>query len=146
MPAHANVVVLVEDNEDHAELMKRILSEQQTALKLIHLTDGQAALDYLLRHRPYTDPVQNPRPDLLLLDLRLPKVDGLEIVKIIKESKTLRSIPVVILTSSGTQRDINRAYENYVNSYLVKPVGFEEFTNLLERLRLYWLDCNISAS
>jgi CheY-like chemotaxis protein len=142
MPDQDSVVVLVEDNEDHAELIKRILSEQVSPLRLIHLTDGQAVLDYLNREIPYTDPLSSPRPHLILLDLRLPKIDGLEIVRIIKRSKTLRSIPVVILTTSTAERDISRAYDNYVNSYLVKPVGFEQFRELLEELRSYWLDWN----
>lgn len=142
MPDQDSVVVLVEDNEDHAELIKRILSEQPFPLKLIHLSDGQAVLDYLNRQMPYTDPLSSPRPHLILLDLRLPKIDGLEIVKIIKHSKTLRSIPVVILTTSAAERDISRAYDNYVNSYLVKPVGFEQLRELLEELRSYWLDWN----
>src|SRR3972149_9282491 len=97
------LVMLVEDNLDHAELVMRTLSEHKVVNKIRHFTEGQSALDYLFRRGEYTDPENSPRPNLILLDLRLPRVDGLEILKEIKNSDDLRSIPVVILTTSEAE-------------------------------------------
>jgi len=138
------LVMLVEDNLDHAELVMRTLSEHQVVNKIRHFTEGQSALDYLFRRGEFTDPGNSPRPSLILLDLRLPRVDGLEILKEIKNSEDLRSIPVVVLTTSEAERDIARAYMNHANSYLVKPVGFDEFNKLMEDLGFYWLGWNTS--
>lgn len=80
---------------------------------------------------------------MILLDLRLPRVDGLEVLRMIKENEELKNIPVIILTTSEAERDVTRAYENHVNSYLVKPVGYEEFSNLMNDLGFYWLGWNI---
>jgi CheY-like chemotaxis protein len=138
------LVMLIEDNLDHAELVMRTLAEHQVVNQIRHFTEGQSALDYLFRRGDYTDPATSPRPSLILLDLRLPRVDGLEILKEIKNSDELRCIPVVVLTTSEAERDIARAYLNHANSYLVKPVGFEEFNKLMEDLGFYWLGWNTS--
>ena len=138
------LVMLIEDNLDHAELVMRTLAEHQVINQIRHFTEGQSALDYLFRRGEYTDPATSPRPNLILLDLRLPRVDGLEILKEIKNSDELRCIPVVILTTSEAERDIARAYLNHANSYLVKPVGFEEFNKLMEDMGFYWLGWNTS--
>jgi CheY-like chemotaxis protein len=138
------LVMLIEDNLDHAELVMRTLAEHQVINQIRHFTEGQSALDYLFRRGEYTDPVTSPRPNLILLDLRLPRVDGLEILKEIKDSDELRCIPVVVLTTSEAERDIARAYLNHANSYLVKPVGFEEFNKLMEDMGFYWLGWNTS--
>ena len=136
------LVMLVEDNADHAELVMRTLADHRVANRIRHLLDGQAALDYLFNREPYADPVENPRPHIILLDLRLPRVDGLEVLKRIKEAEELRHIPVVVLTTSEADRDVARAYDHHVNSYLVKPVGYEEFSELMEDLGFYWLGWN----
>jgi CheY-like chemotaxis protein len=138
------LVMLIEDNLDHAELVMRTLAEHQVVNQIRHFTEGQSALDYLFRRGDYTDPATSPRPNLILLDLRLPRVDGLEILKEIKNSDELRCIPVVVLTTSEAERDIARAYLNHANSYLVKPVGFEEFNKLMEDMGFYWLGWNTS--
>ena len=138
------LVMLIEDNPDHAELVMRTLAEHQVINQIRHFTEGQSALDYLFRRGEFTDPATSPRPSLVLLDLRLPRVDGLEILKEIKNSDELRCIPVVILTTSEAERDIARAYLNHANSYLVKPVGFEEFNKLMEDMGFYWLGWNTS--
>jgi CheY-like chemotaxis protein len=135
-------VMLVEDNVDHAELIIRTLSDHHVANKIRHFLDGQSALDYLLRQGEFSNPAQNPRPHIILLDLRLPRVDGLEVLKIIKESEELQYIPVIVLTTSEAERDVARAYVNHANSYLVKPVGFDEFNKLMEDLGFYWLEWN----
>lgn len=137
-------VMLVEDNIDHAELVIRTLSEHRVANKIRHFIDGQAALDYLLRQGEFSDPAKSPRPHIILLDLRLPRVDGMEVLKVIKASSDLQHIPVVVLTTSEAERDVAKAYINHANSYLVKPVGFEEFNKLMEDLGFYWLEWNTS--
>jgi len=135
------LVMLVEDNLDHAELVMRTLADHRVANRIIHFTDGQSALDYLFRRGEYADP-PGARPHVILLDLRLPRVDGIEVLQAIKESPELRQIPVVVLTTSETEKDIARAYYNHANSYLVKPVGYEEFVKLMQDLGFYWLSWN----
>jgi CheY-like chemotaxis protein len=135
-------VMLVEDNDDHAELVMRTLADHRLANKIRRFDDGQTSLDYLFRQGEFSDPETTPRPHLILLDLRLPRLDGLDVLKAIKESPELRQIPVVILTTSETEQDVARAYLNYANSYLVKPLGFEEFFKMMSDLGFYWLGWN----
>jgi len=136
------LVMLVEDNADHAELVIRTMEDHRIANRIMHFTDGQSALDYLLRRGQYETPESSPRAHMILLDLRLPRVDGLEVLQAIKQQEETKSIPVIILTTSEAERDVARAYDNYVNSYLVKPVGFEEFSKLMNDLGFYWLGWN----
>ncbi len=136
------LVMLVEDNIDHAELVIRTLEDHRISNRIQHFTDGQSALDYLLRQGEYSDPQSSPRPHIILLDLRLPRVDGLVVLNKIKENPELKAIPVIVLTTSEAERDVTRAYDHYVNSYLVKPVGFEEFSKLMNDLGFYWLGWN----
>jgi CheY-like chemotaxis protein len=138
------LVMLIEDNLDHAELVMRTLADHKIANQIRHFSEGQSALDYLYRRGEYSDPAKSPRPHLILLDLRLPRIDGLDILKEIKNTEDLRHIPVVVLTTSEAERDIARAYINHANSYLVKPVGFEEFNQLMEDMGFYWLGWNTS--
>jgi len=138
------VVLLVEDNDAHAELVQRSLENHRVANKVIHLADGEMAVNYLLQRAPYADPKQHPRPCVVLLDLRLPKVDGLEVLKTIKTTADLHSLPVVILTTSEAERDVAQAYEYHANSYLVKPVDFQKFQELMNDLGFYWLSWNRS--
>ena len=135
-------MMLVEDNLDHAELVIRTLEEHRIANRIRHFVDGQTALDYLQRRGEYADPLSSPRPHVILLDLRLPGIDGLEVLQVIKEDDELKVIPVVILTTSDAEKDVARAYNSHVNSYLVKPVGFEEFRRLMNDLGFYWLGWN----
>ena len=136
------LVMLVEDNADHAELVIRTLQDHHIANTIKHFSDGQTALDYLLRRGEYENPESSPYPHMILLDLRLPRVDGLEVLRIIKEQDALKTIPVIILTTSEAEKDVARAYDNHVNSYLVKPVGFDEFSKLMQDLGFYWLGWN----
>ena len=136
------LVLLVEDNIDHAELVIRTMEDHRIANKIKHFSDGQAALDYLFRRGEYEDPASSPYPHMILLDLRLPRVDGLEVLRIIKEEDSLKNIPVIILTTSEAEKDVARAYDNHVNSYLVKPVGFDDFSKLMNDLGFYWLGWN----
>jgi two-component system, response regulator len=135
-------ILLVEDNEDHAELVIRGMREQQVANVIHHVPDGEKALDYLFNRGTYADTGTNPRPNLVLLDLRLPRVDGLEVLRTIKATPELLRIPVVILTSSEAESDIVRSYDSHANSYLVKPLDFKTFTRLMKDLGFYWLGWN----
>ncbi len=137
-------ILLVEDDASHAELVIEGLRGHRVANRIFLVTTGKEALDYLFRENDYSDPESSPRPHIILLDLRLPKVDGLEVLKRIKEAELLHSIPVVVLTSSDADLDIQRAYELSANSYLVKPVNFLDFTKMLETLGYYWLAWNES--
>jgi signal transduction histidine kinase len=116
------------------EIVRRNLESSRLANWLIQVADGQAALDYLYRRAEFSDPERSPRPGIVLLDLRLPKVDGLEVLKTIKSDPDLRRIPVVILTTSAAEADIVKAYDSYANSYLVKPVDFSQFVKLMDTL------------
>lgn len=136
------LVMLVEDNIDHAELVLRTLQEHRIANKVRHFLDGQSALDYLYRRGEFSGSTGTERPQVILLDLRLPRVDGMEVLKTIKEDADLKSIPVVVLTTSEAEKDVARAYYNHANSYLVKPVGFEDFRKLMDDLGFYWLGWN----
>jgi CheY-like chemotaxis protein len=138
------LVMLIEDNADHAELVVRTLEEHQIANTVRHFTDGQSALDYLFRRDEFSDPATSIRPHVILLDLRLPRVDGIDVLKAIKENDQLKRIPVVILTTSEAEKDVAKAYYNHANSYLVKPVGFDEFKRLMDDLGFYWLSWNTS--
>jgi CheY-like chemotaxis protein len=142
MPSEPLVILLVEDNADHAELVIRNLEELPLNNRVFHVTNGQAALDYLLRREDYSDPSWSPRPHMILLDLRLPRIDGLQVLQTIKTSEKLRQIPVIVLTTSDADQDVARAYHYYANSYLVKPLGYEQFRKLIDDLGFYWLAQN----
>ena len=137
-------ILLVEDNIPHAELVKRSLEAHQIANRIYHVADGEAALDYLFRQGVYADPVTSPRPNMVLLDLRLPKLSGLEVLREIRASSDsdLHTVPVVVLTTSAAEQDVTKAYEQRANSYLVKPVDFAQFMQLMQDLGFYWLGWN----
>jgi len=136
------VILLVEDNEDHAELVKRSMRDQRVANLMYHVSDGQQALDFLFHRGPYTKSGSSPPPNLILLDLRLPRVDGLEVLRIVKDTPHLQRIPVVILSSSDAENDIAKSYDHHANSYVVKPLDFQTFTKLMDDLGFYWLGWN----
>ena len=117
-------VLLVEDTEEHAVLMRRALEKGKLKPRLFWTKDGKAALDFLHHRGVYADGEANPRPDLILLDLKLPKVSGLEVLKLIKSEKGLRDIPVVVLTVSDEGKDIIRSYQGGADSYFTKSVLF----------------------
>jgi len=135
-------ILIIEDDVGHYELIERCFNQQSTAKSIRHIADGESALDYLFQRGKFTDPVQNPRPNLILLDIRIPKIDGLNVLKQIKESPDLRYIPVIILTTSKSMKDLKTAYDNYVNSYLVKPTEFKQLKEMIRDLENYWLSYN----
>ncbi|MGE5421848.1 MAG: response regulator [Ignavibacteriales bacterium] len=135
-------LLLVEDNEDHAELIIRTLSRLETLIAVHHVSDGESAMEYLQHRGQFSSPKECPQPTLILLDLRLPRLDGLSVLKKVKESEKLRLIPTVILTSSESETDIYNAYSNHVNSFLVKPMDGIQFTSLIREIEQYWLTLN----
>lgn len=137
-------VLLVEDDEDHAELVRRNLMSQMVKCRITHINNGETALDYLYQRAMYSDPATSPRPDLILLDLRLPRVDGMTVLSEIKSEPRLQTIPVVILTSSAADPDVSQAYLRHANSYLVKPLDLLSFEGLMKELGLYWFTWNQS--
>lgn len=135
-------ILFIEDDPAHAEITIRNFKKSRIGNNLIHLSEGQQALDYLFHHGDYTDEKGYPTPHLILMDLRLPKVDGLEVLEKIRASETLKCIPTIILTTSEAEIDINKAYHFNVNSYLVKPLDVEKFSRMIETFGFYWVVWN----
>ena len=135
-------IVIVEDNPNDAELMVRSLRKNRLANSLIVLEDGEQALDFIFCQGEYADRDIFRPPKVIFLDLKLPKVNGLEILKQIKSNKLTRKIPVIIVTSSKEDPDIVAAYDLGANSYVVKPVDFDNFMKMVNQLGLYWLVVN----
>jgi len=136
------VLLLVEDNDAHAEMVKRSFEQHKVSNVIHHVDDGQKALNYIFREGEYADTEAYPRPHCILLDLRLPKVDGLEVLRRIKADDATRRTPVVILTTSSADKDIAMSYEYNANSYVVKPMDFSRFESLMQDLGYYWLAWN----
>ena len=135
-------IILIEDNPNDAELVLRALKKHGLANKLQLLQDGAEALDFIFATGAFAGREINHRPKLILLDLKLPKVDGLEILRRIKADERTRSVPVVVMTSSQEEKDIVESYSLGVNSYIVKPVDFDKFVQSVADLGLYWLLLN----
>lgn len=135
-------ILLVEDNPSDEELTLHALRKHHLVNEIFVTRDGAEALDFLFRRGAYADrgPLDGPR--MILLDLKLPKVDGLEVLRQIKADDALRRIPVVVLTSSNHETDIVESYNLGVNSYIVKPVEFDQFTETVRQLGMYWLLLN----
>jgi two-component system response regulator len=135
-------ILLVEDNPDDADLTIRALKKNGLASSIIHLQDGEEALDFIFCKGVYSDRVFEEMPKLLILDLKMPKVDGIEVLRQVKSDSRTRAMPVVLFTSSSEERDITKSYQSGVNSYIVKPVEFESFVKVVSNLGLYWLSLN----
>ena len=138
----ADEILLVEDNPNDAELTLRALKQHNLANQVVLVRDGAAALDFVFGTGVHADRHGAPAPRLVLLDLKLPKVDGIEVLRRLKGSELTRRIPVVVLTSSAEERDIAKTYDLGVNSYIVKPVEFESFARAVADLGLYWFLLN----
>ncbi|TLY36621.1 MAG: response regulator [Nitrospirae bacterium] len=135
-------ILLVEDNPDDVELTLHAFRKHNLANRVHVARDGAEALDFLFRTSAYKDRRIEDSPHVVLLDLKLPKVDGLEVLQRMKADPRTRMIPVVVLTTSREDRDITESYRLGVNSYIVKPVNFEQFTEAVRQLGLYWLLMN----
>ncbi len=135
-------ILLVEDNPTDAELAIRALKKSNLANKLVWVKDGAEALDFLFATGAYAGRNLENGPRVVLLDLRLPKVDGLEVLRRLKADERTRRIPVVVVTSSKEDRDVVASYDLGVNSYISKPVDFDEFAKVVSQLGFYWLLIN----
>ena len=135
-------ILMVEDNPTDAELALRAFKKYNLANHVYWVKDGAEALDFIFARGDYSERVKNDRPKLILLDLKLPKVDGLEVLRQIKSDKTTKMIPVVVLTSSEEEQDMIDSYQLGVNSYITKPVDFDKFVKSVSTLGLYWLLLN----
>lgn len=135
-------ILLVEDNPNDAELIIRGLRKNKIANNILHISDGAEALEFFFSTGKYEGRNANLSPKIVILDLKLPKVSGIEILQKIKSDERTKSIPVVILTSSKEEKDIVKSYKYGVNSYIVKPVDFNKFTEAIKHLGMYWLLLN----
>jgi len=135
-------ILLVEDNPTDAELTMRALKRKNLANRLVWVKDGAEALDFIYAQGQFQDRDPEDLPRLILLDLRMPKVDGMEVLKRIKANEQTRKIPVVVLTSSQQDKDVVESYKLGVNSYVSKPVEFDEFIDAVSTLGLYWMLLN----
>ncbi|MFI5344918.1 MAG: response regulator [Elusimicrobiota bacterium] len=142
MKNNAVEILLVEDNPQDEELTLRTLRKHRVANDIRVAHDGQEALDYLFGGGPSGDGAEVNYPKAILLDLKLPKVDGLEVLRRVKSDPRTKEIPVVVLTSSREEKDLVESYRLGVNSFVVKPVNFEEFSEAVRQLGLYWLLLN----
>lgn len=135
-------VLLIEDNPDDAELTIRALKKKKLANNLVHLKDGAEALDFIFGRGAYSDRDILTSPKVILLDLKMPKVNGIEVLQKIRADERTQKIPVVVLTSSKEDPDVDQCYKLGVNSYIVKPVDFDNFLEAVSNLGLYWLILN----
>ena len=138
-------VLLVEDNDDDIQLTRRAFKKHHIANELHVMTDGQQAVDFLFAAGQYAQRDPEDLPHVVLLDLKLPRLDGLEVLRRIRENPRTRYLPVVVLTSSNEERDLVESYRLGANSYVRKPVDFEQFALAAQQLGLYWMVLNIAA-
>ncbi len=135
-------ILLIEDNDDDVQLTLRAFKKSRLKNEIVVVRDGAEALDFLFAEGAYTGRDVNERPQMTLLDLKLPKVDGLEVLRQIRNDERTQLLPVVVLTSSREQEDLVRSYRLGANSYIRKPVDFNQFIEAVQQLGLYWLVLN----
>ncbi len=135
-------ILLVEDNPQEAELTIRALKKRTLANHFVHVHDGQEAIDFIFNRGRYKETESYEMPKVVLLDLKLPKLDGLEVLRQLRADERTRPVPVVVLTSSREDRDVVEAYQLGANSYIVKPVDYEKFLEVVSNMVTYWLLLN----
>jgi len=138
MPNEPFIVLMAEDDEHDILATRRAWQKHHISNPLYIVNDGEECLDFLHRRGKYSKPGTAPRPGILLLDIRMPKLDGLAVLKHIREDKQLRRLPVIILTTSRAEEDRLRSYDLGVNAYIVKPVGFDNISNAVRTINLFW--------
>jgi CheY-like chemotaxis protein len=132
-------ILVVEDNPDHVELILKALRNNNVLNEVYVVTSGEEATDFLHQQGAHVD---KPRPGLILLDIKLPGMDGIEFLRRVKADPKFQSIPIVVLTTSGSEEEIAESYRCGANSYIVKPVDFEQFIKVIKELKLYWMVVN----
>lgn len=132
-------ILLAEDNPADVEITQEAFKRGKLGNKMFVVRDGREALDYLFHQGEYQDKAAYPTPDLILLDIKMPKVDGLEVLEKIKRDEELKRLPVIMLTVSDREADVIKAYNTGVNSYIVKPVKFSDFLEVVARVKEYWI-------
>jgi CheY-like chemotaxis protein len=142
MTTHEIEIILVEDNPDDAALTMRAFKARNLFNRMVHLKNGQEAIDYIFNGVEFGGKKFDNHPKVILLDLKMPKINGMEVLEKIKSNEETKTIPVVVLTSSAEDPDIKKCYELGANSYIVKPVEFENFSKTVVDLGLYWLVIN----
>jgi chemotaxis family two-component system response regulator Rcp1 len=130
-------ILLVEDNPGDIRLTQEALKESHVEITLDVVSDGEQAVDFLMQRNKYVDTV---RPNIILLDLNLPKKNGIEVLKEIKAHDLLKRIPVIVLTTSDAEHDISKAYDLHANCYILKPVDFDDFANVIKLIETYWFN------
>ncbi len=143
MKNNSNIeILLVEDSDQDAELAIRAFKKNNVANSIVRLNDGEAALDFIFARNEFANRTITNQPKVVLLDLKMPKVNGIEVLREIRGNENTKNIPVVMLTSSNAERDIVESYKLGVNSYIVKPVNFEGFSNAIRDIGMYWVVLN----
>ncbi len=132
-------ILLAEDNKADQVLTQRLFAQAEINCKLFFANDGIETLDYLRRKGKFNDPKDSPKPDMVLLDIKMPKMNGKEVLKELKSDPALKSIPVIMLTTSNYEDDITESYQFGVNAYITKPVGIDKYINTLNSLKCFWL-------
>lgn len=141
-PPESIEILLVEDNAEDAMLAKMALEESRIVNHIIHLKDGAEAMDYIFREGEFANTPADMHPKVIMLDLKMPKVNGLEVLRRVKADNNTKEIPVVVFTSSDEDPDVKECYDLGVNSYVVKPLDFEQFKKVVNNIGLYWVVLN----
>jgi CheY-like chemotaxis protein len=141
-----NLILVVEDSDEDFEVFCRIMLDLSLELSFFRVCDGEDALDYLYQQGSYQDPQLSPRPSIILLDLNLPGTDGRDVIREVKQNQSLKTIPIVVLTTSSSPKDIKTCYEFGANSYLLKPMGLKQLKDAIAIFYQYWLQTAILPS
>ena len=139
---NSKIILLVEDNPSDVALTQRALAKSHIANELVIAEDGQEALDFIYHRGKYEDTQKYPRPGLILLDIHLAKLNGFEVLETLKKDLDVKSIPIIMLTTSSRDEEIAKSYAGGANSYVTKPVDFEEFVKKIKYMKLYWTIVN----
>jgi len=138
MNNHPFPILMAEDSEDDIIATKRAWKKNNINNPLYIVKDGEECLDYLFRKNQYSDPEKSPRPGILLLDINMPKLDGHGVLKAVRENESTKNLPVIMLTTSKGEEDKIKGYNKNVNAYIIKPVGFDNFSEAIKRIELFW--------